>query len=71
MKFLKASKGKFVKVHYTGKLDNGEVFDSSEQGGEPLVFELGAQMVVPGFDNAVNGMEIGEEKNVHIDVKDG
>lgn len=67
----KAQKGQFVKVHYTGKLDNGDVFDSSEgKDGEPLVFQVGMGMVVPGFDNAVLGMELNEEKNVHLDVKD-
>jgi peptidylprolyl isomerase len=57
--------GDTVKVHYTGKFDNGEVFDSSE-GGEPLAFTVGAGQVIPGFDQALLGMQIGETKNVVI-----
>ena len=57
--------GDNVKVHYTGKFDNGEVFDSSE-GGDPLAFTVGAGQVIPGFDQALLGMQIGETKNVVI-----
>lgn len=57
--------GDTVKVHYTGKFDNGEVFDSSE-GGDPLAFTVGAGQVIPGFDQALLGMQIGETKNVVI-----
>lgn len=58
-----AKSGDTVHVHYTGKLDDGTVFDSSE-GRDPLSFELGKEMVVPGFEKAVSGMEIGEKKTV-------
>lgn len=58
-----AKSGDTVHVHYTGKLDDGTVFDSSE-GRDPLSFELGKEMVVPGFEKAVSGMEIGEKKSV-------
>ena len=58
--------GDTVKVHYTGKFDTGEVFDSSE-GAEPLAFTVGAGDVIPGFDQALLGMEIGETKNVVIE----
>ncbi len=58
-------KGDTVKVHYHGKLTNGTTFDSSE-GREPLEFEVGSGMVIPGFDNGVTGMIIGEKKTVHI-----
>lgn len=58
-----AKSGDTVHVHYTGKLDDGTVFDSSE-GKDPLSFELGREMVVPGFEKAVSGMEIGEKKTV-------
>lgn len=53
-----------VKVDYTGKFENGEIFDTSKHSehGHPLEFEVGAGMVVAGFDNAVMGMKIGEEK---------
>jgi FKBP-type peptidyl-prolyl cis-trans isomerase 2 len=60
-----ARSGNKVKVHYTGTLDNGMKFDSSE-GREPLEFTLGASMVIKGFDNAVEGMKVGEEKTVRI-----
>ncbi len=55
-------KGDKIKVDYTGSFENGEVFDASEKHGQPLEFEAGSGMVVPGFDAAVIGMEIGEEK---------
>ena len=60
-----AKNGATVKVHYTGKLDDGTVFDSSE-GREPLEFTLGAGQLIPGFDTAVDGMAIGEKKTVTI-----
>ncbi|TDO28516.1 FKBP-type peptidyl-prolyl cis-trans isomerase [Sediminibacterium goheungense] len=58
-------KGDTVKVHYHGKLTNGSTFDSSE-GREPLEFEVGGGMVIPGFDEGVTGMAIGEKKTIHI-----
>ena len=57
--------GDAVKVHYSGKFDDGQVFDSSE-GGDPLGFTVGAGHVIPGFDAALIGMQIGETKNVVI-----
>ncbi|WP_029916268.1 FKBP-type peptidyl-prolyl cis-trans isomerase [Pelobacter seleniigenes] len=57
--------GNKIKVHYTGTLDNGEVFDSSREA-EPLEFEVGAGQVIPGFDQAVVGMQVGESKQVRI-----
>ncbi|HEX2091826.1 MAG TPA: peptidylprolyl isomerase [Longimicrobiaceae bacterium] len=60
-----AKAGDTVRVHYTGTLDGGEVFDSS-RGREPLEFTLGAGQVIPGFDEAVAGMAPGEEKRVTI-----
>ena len=62
-----AKKGDKVKVHYTGKLEDGSVFDSS--GGEsPLEFTLGLGQVIPGFDQGVLGMEPGESKVLNIPV---
>lgn len=61
----KAVKGSKVSVHYTGKLENGEVFDSSLER-EPLQFEVGAGQMIPGFDAAVEGMEVGEKKTVSL-----
>ena len=66
---MAAEAGKKVKVHYTGTFDDGEVFDSSKET-DPLEFELGAGQVIPGFDQAVAGMEVGEVKNVRIPEAD-
>ncbi len=55
-------------MKYEGKLDNGEIFDSSE-GGEPLEFMTGSGQVIPGFDSAVIGMKKGDEKEFHIEAK--
>ncbi len=64
---MAAQSGDKVRVHYTGKLTSGVVFDSSE-GREPLEFTLGSGMVIAGFDSGITGMEIGEKKTVHIPV---
>ena len=58
-------KGDTVRVHYTGKLTTGEQFDSSA-GREPLEFEVGAGMMIKGFDDAVVGMVIGDKKTINI-----
>jgi FKBP-type peptidyl-prolyl cis-trans isomerase 2 len=58
-------KGDKVKVEYTGTFDDGSVFDSSE-GREPLEFEAGSGQVISGFDEAVIGLEIGDEKKVKL-----
>lgn len=64
-----AKKGDTVKVHYTGKLTTGEVFDSSEESGNgPLEFTIGEGDVIPGFEEAVIGMNAGEAKTVTIPV---
>ncbi len=54
-----------VSVHYTGTLENGEVFDSSKER-DPLSFTVGAGQMIPGFDNAVKGMKLNEVKKVTI-----
>lgn len=59
--------GDTVRIHYTGTLDDGSVFDSSE-GRAPLTFTVGAGHVIPGFDEAVVGMAVGEKKNVTIEA---
>ena len=64
-----AKDGDRVRVHYTGKLEDGQVFDSS-RGGEPLEFTVGAGEVIPGFDEAVRGMQVGETKTVEIRPED-
>jgi peptidylprolyl isomerase len=60
-----AKNGDTVKIHYKGTLDDGSVFDSSE-GRDPLNFKLGEGMVIPGFENAVLGLNKGEKKTVKI-----
>lgn len=57
--------GDTIQVNYTGRLDNGEVFDSSE-GQPPLEFTVGSGSIIPGFDNAVVGMLPGESTTVTI-----
>jgi peptidylprolyl isomerase len=72
-----AKKGDKVKVHYTGKLESGEVFDSSECGESecgcesgPLEFTIGQGEVIPGFEQAVTGMIPGESKTIIIPVEE-
>lgn len=65
----KARSGDTVRIHYTGTLADGSVFDSS-RGRDPLEFTLGGGQVIPGFDAAVDGMEVGEEKTVTIAAAD-
>ena len=62
--------GDVVRVHYTGKLMNGDQFDSSV-GKEPLEFTVGAGMMIKGFDAAMPGMTIGEKKTINITPGDG
>ena len=60
-----AASGDTVKVHYTGKLDDGTVFDSSRER-EPLEFTLDEGQIIPGFEEAVVGLEQGDETTVEI-----
>jgi peptidylprolyl isomerase len=64
-----AKQGDTVQIHYTGKLDDGTVFDSSE-GREPLNITLGQGEVIPGFEEAAVGMEVGETKEARLEVDD-
>ncbi len=57
--------GLYVSVEYTGKLDNGETFDSN-RGRQPLEFQVGAGQMITGFENAVMGMEVHEKKVVTL-----
>ena len=59
--------GDKIKVHYHGKLRNGETFDSS-QGRDPLEFTVGTGQVIKGFDQGVMGMQVGDKKTVEIPV---
>jgi peptidylprolyl isomerase len=64
-----AKNGDVVQVDYTGTLENGTVFDTSE-GGEPLEFTLGEGKMIPKFEEAVLGMKIGESKTFTILAED-
>ena len=57
--------GDKVKVHYTGTLDDGTVFDSSN-GKEPLEFTIGNNEVIAGFENAIKDLELNQEKTIKI-----
>ncbi|MBY6082330.1 MULTISPECIES: FKBP-type peptidyl-prolyl cis-trans isomerase [Ruegeria] len=61
--------GDTVRIHYTGTLRDGNVFDSSE-GRDPLEFAVGSGQIIPGLDAALPGMEIGEKKRVEVDCQD-
>ena len=61
-----SNEGKSVKVHYVGTLDDGTKFDSSRDRGEPIAFTCMAGQMIPGFDAAVNEMEVGETRTVKI-----
>jgi len=58
-----------VKVHYTGKLSNGQVFDSSLER-EPLEITLGKGMLIPGFEKGIIAMEVNEKKTINIPVEE-
>lgn len=60
-----ANTGNTVKVHYSGTLDDGTAFDSTA-GREPLEFTIGAGGIIPGFEDAIIGMAVGETKTVTI-----
>lgn len=64
-----AKPGDTVRVHYTGRLDDGSEFDSSSQR-DPLEFTLGEGAVIPGFESAVFGMAEGETKTVDVAAAD-
>jgi peptidylprolyl isomerase len=57
--------GKIVAVHYTGKLSDGITFDSSE-GRDPLKFQVGSGQIIPGFENAILGKNIGDKVTINI-----
>lgn len=60
-----AKNGDTVKIHYIGKLADGTVFDTSDDK-DPLQFTVGSGQVIPGFDEAVTGMTVGETKTTEI-----
>jgi peptidylprolyl isomerase len=64
-KMAQVKEGDTITLHYTGALDDGTIFDSSE-GRRPLSFKVGTGQVIPGFDEGVRGMEVGERKQINI-----
>ena len=62
----RADLGMSVSVHYTGRLEDGTVFDSSIPRGQPFTFTLGAGQVIKGWDLGVEGMTVGEKRNLVI-----
>ena len=63
---LQVENGSKVSVHYRGTLNDGTEFDSSHSRGEPLTFEVGSGNMISGFDDAVQGMTVGETKNITL-----
>ena len=61
-----ASTGNRVKVHYTGMLADGDVFDASRPRGKSFSFEIGAGQVIPGWERGVSGMKVGEVRKLTI-----
>lgn len=66
---MAAGIGDTVRIHYTGRLDDGRTFDSSE-GREPIEFTLGAGQVIPGFERAILGMQPGETRTFTIPAEE-
>lgn len=62
----RAKQGDTVTVQYVGKLPDGTVFDTSYERG-PLQFTIGQGQIIPGFEQAVIGMEVGENKNITLE----
>lgn len=64
-----AQRGSKVKVHYTGKLEDGTTFDSS-RGSEPLELTIGESGVIPGFEESIIGMTVGDSKEIRLEPAD-
>ena len=62
-----AKPGDTLHLHYTGKLEDGAVFDSSE-GRDPLTFQLGSGQIIPGLEAGLTGMEVGEKRTVRVEA---
>lgn len=62
--------GDTISVNYTGKFEDGEIFDTSE-GREPLTFTVGTGQIIKGFDDAVVGMKTGDTKSITVTPEDG
>jgi FKBP-type peptidyl-prolyl cis-trans isomerase 2 len=71
-KMSKIKNGDTVTVNYVGKLEDGTIFDSSlNEGREPLVCTLGQKQLIPGFENGLIDMSVGEKKTIEILPEDG
>lgn len=66
---MSVKKGDKIKVDYTGTLEDGKVFDTTQHKdhAHPLEFEVGSKQLIKGFDEAVVGMEVGEEKEISLE----
>jgi len=58
--------GDTVSIHYKGTFEDGTEFDNSFERGEPITCQVGAGMLISGFDNALTGMKVGETKNINL-----
>ena len=69
---MKVKKGDKIKVEYTGMLEDGTVFDTTTHGAHthPIEFTVGEGLLIKGFESAVVGMEVGEEKEIKLESKD-
>lgn len=67
---MSIQQGSVVTLHYTGTLEDGTEFDSS-RGRDPLVFTVGEEMLIPGFENGVLGHDKGDQFKVTVDPEDG
>ena len=63
--------GNTVSVHYTGTFEDGTVFDTSHNRGEPITFQVGNGQLIAGFDQALPGMAVGEVKKVSLSPEEG
>ena len=66
---MQVKNGDTVRVHYHGRLTDGTTFDSSD-GRDPLEFQVGAGMVIKGFDNGVLDMQVGDKRTLEIPVEE-
>ncbi len=63
--------GSHVKIEYTGTLEDGSVFDSTDEQGSPLEFQVGANQVIEGFEKAIVEMKLDEEKEITLKPEEG
>jgi peptidylprolyl isomerase len=70
IKMTEVKSGDVVRIHYTGKLEDGTQFGSSA-GDEPLELRVGAGQIIPGLDSQIEGMTVGEKETVTIPVEQG